>query len=45
MLRDGVEHRDLGHDYFDRANKAKAADGLVRRLTALGYQVELKVAA
>ena len=45
MLRDGVEYRDLGHDYFDRADKAKAADRLVRRLAALGYQVELKPAA
>jgi transposase len=45
MLRDGVAYRDLGHDYFDRINKAKAADRLVRRLTALGYNVELKAAA
>jgi transposase len=45
MLRDGVEYRDLGHDYFDRVDKAKAADRLVRRLIALGYQVDLKVAA
>jgi hypothetical protein len=45
MLRDGVEYRDLGHDYFDRADKAKAADRLVRRLAALGYQVELKAVA
>jgi transposase len=45
MLRDGVGYRDLGHDYFDRINKAKTADRLVRRLNALGYQVELKAAA
>ena len=45
MLRDGVEYRDLGHDYFDRINKAKAADRLVRRLNALGFEVELKAAA
>ena len=44
MLRDGVEYRDLGHDYFDRLHKAKATHRLVRRLTALGYQVELKAA-
>src|SRR5271170_5308681 len=31
MLRDGVDYRDLGHDYFARASKAKAADRLVRR--------------
>jgi len=45
MLRDGVDYRDLGHDYFDRTDKAKAADRLVRRLNALGFQVDLKAAA
>jgi transposase len=45
MLRDGVEYRDLGHDYFDRMNKAKTAERLVRRLNDLGYHVDLKVAA
>jgi transposase len=45
MLRDGVEYRDLGHDYFDRIDRAKAADRMVRRLNALGFQVELKTAA
>jgi transposase len=45
MLRDGVEYRDLGHDYFERANKARAAQRLVRRLTDLGYEVMLKEAA
>jgi transposase len=45
MLRDGVAYRDLGHDYFERVNKAKAAERMVRRLNALGFQVELKAAA
>ncbi|HXR68094.1 MAG TPA: IS110 family transposase [Dermatophilaceae bacterium] len=45
MLRDGVDYRDLGHDYFDRVNKAKTAERLVRRLNDLGYQVDLKAAA
>jgi transposase len=45
MLRDGVEYRDLGHNYFDRMNKAKMTERLVRRLHDLGYQVELKAAA
>ena len=44
MLRDGVDYRDLGTDYFDRADKAKAANRLVQRLVALGYQVEFKAA-
>src|SRR5277367_1212938 len=42
MLRDGVEYRDLGHDYFDRADKAKTAQRLMRRLNDLGYEVTLK---
>jgi transposase len=44
MLRDDVDYHDLGTGYFDRADKAKAADRLVRRLKDLGFQVELKVA-
>jgi transposase len=45
MLRDGVEYRDLGHDYFDRLDKTKTTTRLVRRLQELGYEVELKTAA
>jgi hypothetical protein len=45
MLRDGVDYRDLGHDYFDRIDKKKAAKRLVRRLNSLGYDVDLKVVA
>jgi transposase len=45
MLRDGVEYRDLGYDYFDRLNKTKTINRLVRRLHALGCEVELKAAA
>lgn len=45
MLRDGVEYRDLGADHFDRRDKAKVISRLVRRLTDLGCQVELKQVA
>jgi transposase len=45
MLRDGTEFRDLGHDYFERKDKAKAAQRLMRRLNDLGYEVTLKAAA
>jgi transposase len=45
MLRDGVEYRDLGHDYFDHLDKSKTTSRLVRRLQELGYEVELKSAA
>ena len=41
MLRDDVDYRELGDDYFDRADKAKAATRLVRRLHDLGYEVQI----
>jgi transposase len=44
MLRDDVDYRDLGIDHFDRADKTKIANSLVRRLSDLGYKVELKAA-
>lgn len=45
IIRDGVDHHELGADYFDRRTKANAAERLVRRLKELGYQVELKAVA
>lgn len=42
MLRDGVEYRDLGPDHFDRHDKTKTINRLVRRLQDLGCQVEVK---
>jgi transposase len=45
MLRDGVAYRDLGHDYFDRLDKTKTINRLVRRLKELGCELELKTAA
>jgi transposase len=45
ILRDDVDYRDLGIDYFDRIDKVKATNRLVRRLKDLGYEVELKTAA
>jgi transposase len=45
MLRDGVEYRDLGPQHFDRHDKAKTITRLVRRLTDLGLQVDVKAAA
>jgi transposase len=44
MLRDDVDYRELGNDYFDRADKAKAATRLVRRLHDLGYEVQITAA-
>lgn len=45
MLRDQVPWRDLGTDYFNRLNRERVANRLVRRLSELGYKVELKSAA
>jgi len=45
MLRDATDYRDLGGHYFDRRDKRRVAARLVRRLTQLGYAVELRPAA
>ena len=45
MLRDDVDYRDMGGDYFDRTDRRKAADRLVKRLGSLGFAVEIKDAA
>lgn len=45
MLRDKVDYRDLGTNYFDTIDRARAAKRLVKRLSDLGYTVEVKEAA
>ena len=45
ILRDDVDYRDLGSDYFDRTDRKKAASRLVKRLSDLGFTVEIKDAA
>ncbi len=45
MLRDRVEYRDLGADHFDRRDRSKVIARLVRRLSNLGCEVELKQVA
>ena len=45
MLRDGVEYRDLGPLHFDRHDKTKTIRRLVKRLTDLGCDVEVKAHA
>jgi transposase len=44
ILRDDVDYRDLGSDHFDRTDRKRTADRLVKRLGALGFTVELKEA-
>jgi transposase len=45
MLRKGTTYEDLGHDYFERGDRARAALRLVRRLQHLGYLVQVEDAA
>lgn len=44
MLRDGTEWHDLGAAHFDRADKQKTAQRLIRRLQEIGYTVQLNTA-
>lgn len=41
LLASGKTYEELGSDYFDRQNRAQAARRLRRRLTQLGYTVQL----
>ncbi len=45
MLRDGVEYNDLGHLHFDRRDSSKTIRRLVKRLSDLGCEVEVKAHA
>lgn len=45
MLRDGTPYKDLGSDHFSRLDKGKTIKGLVRKLEALGCEVQLTQAA
>ena len=42
MLKDGTTYKDLGRDHFDRRSTDKQKQRLVKRLTELGYVVEIK---
>ncbi len=41
MLKDGTLYQDLGPNHFDARSKERQKNRLVRRLTELGYTVEL----
>lgn len=45
MLRDGVEYHDLGPHHFDRRDRTKIANRLIRRLEELGLKVQVQAAA
>jgi transposase len=42
MLKEGVDYRDLGSDYFDQRRRARTTKHLVSRLEGLGYEVKLE---
>ena len=42
MLKDGVEHNDLGASYFDRRPAVIKANRLVAQLAKLGFRAELQ---
>jgi transposase len=42
MLKDGTMYQDLGHDHFNRRSKDQQKQRLLKRLTDLGYAVEIK---
>lgn len=41
ILRDGVEYHELGGQYFERLDRTKVTQRLVKRLKDLGYAVHL----
>jgi transposase len=41
IVRDGVEYRESGSQYFERLDRTKVTQRLVKRLRHLGYQVQL----
>lgn len=45
VLKKGEAYRDLGSGYFDQQNKERIKKKLLKRLEALGVQVEIKTAA
>jgi hypothetical protein len=42
MLKDGTMYQDLGCNHFDRRSTNQQKKRLVKRLTDLGYAVEIK---
>jgi len=42
ILKEEVDYKELGGDYFDHLHEAKTRSYLVKRLEKLGFEVELK---
>lgn len=45
ILRDGVDYRELGGQYFERLDRTRVTQRLVKRLRDLGYRVQLEEVA
>lgn len=45
ILRDGVELRDLGADYYNQFNREKKANSLMKKLLDLGFSVVIEDSA
>jgi transposase len=43
ILKEKVEYKDLGGNYFDQRNREQTAKYLVKRLQSLGYEIDLKL--
>ena len=41
MLKDGTMYLDLGPNHFDRRSKERQKNRLIKRLTDMGYAVQL----
>ena len=42
ILKEGVDFRDLGGDYYNQFNREKKANALMRKLTDLGFSVVIE---
>lgn len=45
ILRDGVEFRDLGADYYNQFNREKKANSLMKKLLNLGFSIVIEDSA
>lgn len=45
ILKEEVDYKDLGGDYFHKRNQEKTTRRLIKQLEQFGYQVELKLVA
>lgn len=41
MIKEDKEYRDLGADFYNRFNKEKKANGYMKKLKELGYNVQI----